>query len=67
MSFPAAEAEALFKLGALEAASGDTDAARSSVLQARELWERLGARKDLERAGEALAKLPPDAVDRSVT
>jgi hypothetical protein len=63
MSFPAAEAEGFFMLGSLELKSGDQDVARSHIFQAREIWVRLGARKDLERTREALAKLPPHAVD----
>lgn len=63
MSFPAAEAEAVFKLGSLELESGDLDAARSSIIQAREIWKRLGARKDVERTGKVLAKLASHTVD----
>jgi tetratricopeptide (TPR) repeat protein len=54
MSFPAAQAEALFRLGSLELECGDSGAARTSLTSAREIWERLGARKDLERVDEAL-------------
>jgi tetratricopeptide (TPR) repeat protein len=61
MSFPAAEAEALFRLGSLEVQLGDMEAARPHVVQARKLWESLGARQDVARADEVLGKLPPAA------
>jgi tetratricopeptide (TPR) repeat protein len=59
MAFPAAEAEALFRLGALLLESGEMGAARSYLAEACGIWQRLGARKDLQRADEALTRLPP--------
>lgn len=49
----------LFRLGALQLESGEMGAARSYLAEARGIWQRLGARKDLQRADKALTRLPP--------
>lgn len=67
MSFPAAEAEALFQLGALAIKCGDAGAARAALHEARAIWVLLGARKDLERVEEALAKLQSSTADSPIT
>jgi tetratricopeptide (TPR) repeat protein len=57
MEFPAAQAEAVFKLGCLALESGDREAAGSYFSGARDIWDRLGAHRDLLRVGDALNRL----------
>jgi tetratricopeptide (TPR) repeat protein len=57
MPYPYARATSLYELGLLSCAIGDPDAARKQLLQAIDIFRQLGAKKDIERTEETLARL----------
>jgi tetratricopeptide (TPR) repeat protein len=58
MPFPYGEARALFELGLMLRQKGDADGAWERLREALAIFERLGARLDVERTEQALAELP---------
>jgi tetratricopeptide (TPR) repeat protein len=57
MPNPYGEARILVELGLLDQQEGKTDQTREQLQQARTIFQRLGARKDIERTEQELAQL----------
>lgn len=59
LPYPYTEAEILLEMGALMSRRGDVAGGRCRLEEARRIFQRLGARCDVERAERALALLAP--------
>jgi tetratricopeptide (TPR) repeat protein len=58
MSFLPGQAHALFRWGVVESRRGNDEAARSYLRAARDIYQRMGARKGVDMVDEALGKMP---------
>ena len=59
LPFPYAEARILFEMGMMYVRRGEATQAQERLDEALAIFERLGARKDVERTEQALAELVP--------
>jgi Flp pilus assembly protein TadD len=65
MPYPYAEGRAHSEWGAMHLQQGDREQAREQLKQALEVFQRLGAQKDIERTEQALAELTAASSQRA--